>query len=1209
MNAKNLPLKFTILSILVAVCVWSVAFTEPNYSIDLKGGHSLVYEMYLKETDTKDIVDKTVSILKQRLDPLGLRGLVITSLVGNRIEIRMPAAKAESQGAKIEYMRSLDKLKGGNLRRSDLQRVLYARDEIRRDQAIDGLSATNDPNKLRALVADYLAIQKAQADYNAADAQLPSAKTDAERKTLQEAKDKADAELKNRRIAYMDKERDLLDAGNVNILRLQTIVRNYVSPVERVAMLKESAKREDEINDQMNRYRASLKRLREENPTRQAHIDEVAQAYEKWSNVRQYLDDPADLKRMISKAGVLEFRISPVVPESSGEPRITKEQRDRFLKILREEGPEGLQKRHEGFGWFPIRGEREGYANLVVADYEGRDYMLLYDQPGSMMLGGTRAEQAWRLDDAAPGVDQFNKPAVDFKFDATGAKLFSRLTSDHINHAMAILLDDEVYSSPNIRSAISERGQVTGVKRNEVTELVHTLQSGSLPARINPNPVAENTFGPAMGQENLRLAKTVAIWSVVAVSVFMIIYYHIPGAIAVLAMFINTLFTLGAMNLVLNVAYSLPGIAGIILSIGMAVDANVLIYERLREEQAKGLSIRQALKNSYERAFSAIFDSNITTLLSCAILGWVGTEEVRGFAITLGLGVVFNLFTAVTMTRWLFQVMLEKRIVTRALSMFHIIRTPNIDWMGKRYYFWGISIVTAVLGIIALAMQGSDIWGIEFSSGTRAVIRLKDSALLGDPDKGGAASLPNDAIVRKLFGQKARAGGYEKLLSTATVTTVADPGRLDGFMKRHDRNGDGKIEMSEWPAENRGFFEALDQLGDRNGVLTRDVLSRRLPPASYEISTTETRVPVIQAVAREAFGTALVQRQAIEYALMQGRQQRNLNVALNSEGYARITRTVAERADQAYRSQLLDYVDTKESGALFVIDCTTPVTADDVNERIRQMRFQPDFSAQALSSWEVIGLAGADANARTFKELAIIVKPVEPVAPDSKAWTAFVAGEKKLLEEALRRVEAMETTNFDPAIAGETAQAAIMALILAWVAMIAYLWIRFGSLRWGLAAVIMLVHDTVIVTGMVGISDWLHRTYLGSWLGIDSFKLDLTMVTAILTMIGYSVNDTIVVYDRIRENRGKLTALTPTLINASINQTLSRTLLTSSTVFLVLLIMYIWGGPGVHGFSYAMLIGVIDGTYSSIAVAAPLLLGFKAALISRTEAAVPATEA
>jgi SecD/SecF fusion protein len=304
---------------------------------------------------------------------------------------------------------------------------------------------------------------------------------------------------------------------------------------------------------------------------------------------------------------------------------------------------------------------------------------------------------------------------------------------------------------------------------------------------------------------------------------------------------------------------------------------------------------------------------------------------------------------------------------------------------------------------------------------------------------------------------------------------------------------------------------------------------------------------------------------------------------------------------------LLDYVDTKESGALFVIDCTTPVTADDVNERIRQMRFQPDFAPQALSSWEVIGLAGADANAHTFKELAIMVKPVEPVAPDSKAWTAFVAGEKKLLEEALHRVEAMETTNFDPAIAGETAQAAIMALILAWVAMIAYLWIRFGSLRWGLAAVVMLVHDTVIVTGMVGISDWLHRTYLGTWLGIDSFKLDLTMVTAILTMIGYSVNDTIVVYDRIRENRGKLTALTPTLINASINQTLSRTLLTSSTVFLVLLIMYIWGGPGVHGFSYAMLIGVIDGTYSSIAVAAPLLLGFKAALISRTEAAVPAT--
>ena len=192
----------------------------------------------------------------------------------------------------------------------------------------------------------------------------------------------------------------------------------------------------------------------------------------------------------------------------------------------------------------------------------------------------------------------------------------------------------------------------------------------------------------------------------------------------------------------------------------------------------------------------------------------------------------------------------------------------------------------------------------------------------------------------------------------------------------------------------------------------------------------------------------------------------------------------------------------------------------------------------------------------------------------------------------------MEIRNFDAAIAGEARGRAIMAIILSCAAIVAYLWLRFGSVQWGLAAVLCLVHDVIIVVGLVAASVWLKDTMVGRWLGITSFKIDLPMIAAFLTVIGYSVNDTIVVFDRIRENRGRLRGISPAILNRSINQTLARTLLTSGTTLIVVIIMYVWGGHGIHAFSYALLAGVIFGTYSSIAVASPLLLGFKKALVA-----------
>ena len=212
----------------------------------------------------------------------------------------------------------------------------------------------------------------------------------------------------------------------------------------------------------------------------------------------------------------------------------------------------------------------------------------------------------------------------------------------------------------------------------------------------------------------------------------------------------------------------------------------------------------------------------------------------------------------------------------------------------------------------------------------------------------------------------------------------------------------------------------------------------------------------------------------------------------------------------------------------------------------------------------------------------------------------FSSEETRLLTAAMETEDAMVLTSFDASIAGQTAQLAIVVVVLSWLAIIAYLWLRFGSVQWGLAAVICLIHDVIIVVGLVALSGWVYGKF-GTVAGISAFKIDLPMVAALLTVIGYSVNDTIVVFDRIRENRGKLKVVTAQAINESINQTLPRTLLTSMTTLVVVLVMYLWGGPGIRAFSYALLMGIIFGTYSSVAVASPLLLGFKQAVVARVK--------
>ena len=1188
MNAKNLPLKFALFVVLpVALCLYSITLGNGlKTGIDLAGGHSMIFEIRTDEARIQrlaaeveklqetfratpanspkrktlqeqlsvktmelqslraelagaggNLAEEMIKILKDRVDRQGLRNIEWRPVGRTRIEVRMPASSPESQQAGKAFQDALVRLEETNLKRSELRRLLKATpasrpaviDEIDRDdkalaEALRDFAATND-----AANATEEAIVKLSNKLKGLPADTPE-KT---RKDLAEALGAAEAERKNVWAQVLAKRRSLQE-GNVSRRQLREILRNYVPPQDARTIDGE------ELKSRQDALATALAALRTEHPGRNRQIDEAVEAYKKWAGVRKHLDDPADLKRLIRKAGVLEFRIVPERGRTADVAlQVGADELDRYRKLLLKDGPDAARKKNQKYAWFPVHGD-SGFDRFHLADYAGKTYVLLCNEPKYAMLqksGKTR----WKLKNAMPDYDETGRQAIGFTFNETGAKLFAALTGENKGRPMAILLDDEVYSAPTIQSIISSRGIITGrFTGQEVSDLVRTLKAGSLPGRLSSEPVAESSFGPAIGQKNKERGVRAAYGGLIAVAAFILLYYILAGAIANVALVLNIIFVLGAMSLT-GAVFTLPGIAGVILTIGIAVDANVLIFERLREEQAKNQTVRMALKNAYERAFSAIFDANLTTLLTCLILGWVGTTEVRGFAITLGLGILFSLFSALVITRWIFQFLLDARLLKKPVFMVRLIGTPNVNWMAKRHLFWCVSVVLMATGIASLVWQGKDVWGIEFSGGTKATITLKQDAALDGQE-------PDDALIGARFKQSAAGAGFEKLATTARVETVYE----------------------DDPTQ---------------------------PSRTYQITTSETDLTRVREVLRKAFGKVLDTRTKCEFDLVKGGLPAGVGVAAAPDGLTTIVRGMAQGANPAVQDLLEDFT----GGVMILVENLVPaISVEEFKQRVADMRMQPDFDSVRLDETEAAGL-GAATDGR-YAAFAVFVSPADPSASRSpQVWKTFKdSAYEWIVQEPLHREEAITVNNFDPQIATEASGLAIVAIVLSCVAIVLYLWFRFGSVQWGLAAVVCLVHDVIIVVGLIAVSGWIHNTFVGKALGIGSFKIDLAMIAAILTVIGYSVNDTIVVFDRIRENRGKLTTLSPQVLNASINQTLSRTLLTSGTTFIVVFIMYVWGGPGIHAFNYALLAGIIFGTYSSVAIASPLLLGFKQALVAKT---------
>ncbi|WFP60453.1 protein translocase subunit SecDF [Mesorhizobium sp. WSM4904] len=555
---------------------------------------------------------------------------------------------------------------------------------------------------------------------------------------------------------------------------------------------------------------------------------------------------------------------------------------------------------------------------------------------------------------------QTNEPVVSFTFNSRGATRFGQATQQNVGKPFAIVLDNQVISAPVIREPIlGGTGQISGnFTAESANDLAVLLRAGALPAKLTI--IEERTVGPGLGQDSIHAGKIAGIIGSILVVAFMFVAYGFLGFLANVALAVHVAMIVGALSL-LGATLTLPGIAGIVLTIGMAVDSNVLIYERIREERRNGRSVIQAIDTGFSKALATIVDSNVTSLIATVVLFWLGTGPVKGFAITYAIGILTTVFTAFTFTRMLVAIWLRRarpKELPRAPVTF-IPPGTKIPFMGIRRWTFALSSLLSILSVVGFLTIDIN-YGIDFKGGSMIEVQAKQ----------GNADL---ADIR---------------------------GRLSEL-------NIGEIQVQ--------------QFGQPNDVLIR-------------------------------VGT----------------------------------QDAGENAEQT------------------VID------------KVRgELQDQYDF----------------------------------------------------------RRVEVV-----GPTVSGELAKQGTIAMLIALVGILLYVWFRF-EWQFAVGAIVATVHDVVMTIGFFVIS---------------GLEFNQSSLAAILTIIGYSLNDTIVVYDRVREDLRKYKKMPlPQLLNNAINETLSRTTLTSVTTALALLALVMFGGEVIRSFTLAMLFGVVFGTYSSIFIAAPLLILFK----------------
>ena len=794
------------------------------------------------------------------------------------------------------------------------------------------------------------------------------------------------------------------------------------------------------------------------------------------------------IKRIVSSAGVLEFRIVA----NPQDPR----HKDLIEKASTSSGSLVSSGDRSVGRWIELDTQKinpAGDTTLVIRETgDGTPEVLValdrFDVTGDF------------LSRASGGYDQNLQPCVNFSFNSQGAALFGTLTSQNLPDPanrllsrLGIVLDGVLLSAPTIRSTISSDGQITGsFKQEDVEFLVGVLNAGSLPAALYSEPISEQKISPQLGADTIRSGAQAMLLATIVVLTFMLIYYRFSGLVADLAVVLNIILVV-ALMISIKAAFTLAGLAGLVLSVGMAVDANVLIYERMREELDRGASVRMAIRNGFQRAFSTIVDSNLTTLITGIVLFSIGTDQLKGFAVTLILGLSLNLFTAVFCSRVIFDIAEQKRLLKK-LSMARLFGKTNyafVRWVRPAVV---VSLLFISVGLVAVWQRGQGIFDIDFTGGTSVQVAFKD-------DQGLDISSVREAV----------SGLPDVAVSSVTVGDVA-------------------------------------------------------PNLRYKIDSSERSSEVVEETLRSAFPGRL---------------------ATYSMGFGEIVSTAGKASGESKGAEANEGEAGSDAGANErpqSLESLSTAVELDFPQKINQVTLQETIE-QAFKKAGHEGVA-----------FELISPVMQTRTKPYRTWSLSTALAPEATRDVLEQVAGqlastpiyLSANRIGGKVAGNTKVTAVYALLASLVMIVAYVWLRFQNVAFGLAAVVALLHDVLVTIACIALSVFV-APYLG-WALVDDFKISLDVVAALLTIVGFSINDTIVIFDRMREIRGKSSTVSEEMVDRAINQTLSRTILTSGTALLAAIILYCLGGQGIHAFAFAILIGIISGTYSTIVIASPIVL-------------------
>jgi len=756
-----------------------------------------------------------------------------------------------------------------------------------------------------------------------------------------------------------------------------------------------------------------------------------------------------------------------------------------------------------------------------------------------------------------------NQPVVVFDVKNEFQNVFGQWTEANIRLPMAIILNKEYHSAPTIRDRLTTNVQISlgmGRARSEIEKeaktLATVLQTGSL--KIQPELEARNVMGPSLaGQSRDRGILAVAI-AFLAVLIFMVFYYRASGMIANFALLLNLVMLVGFMAF-FQAVLTLPGIAGIVLTVGMAVDANILISERIREERRGGRSLRRAMSEGYDRALSAIVDANVTSIITAVFLYNFGSGPVRGFAVTLAIGLLVSMFTAIFVTRTIFEWLLKHGKITE-LSAAGSGAAPKIRWLALRRYFGPLSVAAIIGGLVIFSMTDRyTVYDIDFTGGYKLQADFRDKTTA-------------DEVLHLLATTK-------KEVDVEITEFAKDSNQK---VKRHE-----KIVMGPYP-------DAQVLSAGTEGRSVEIKVQRLFAATDHD---DKALAPAFSKYVRQILGARLLPDWSV--------------VPPDIFNYV-APKDAPEDAEpdplEALSGGWHMVIAFRDPGNVLDASHVRAAFEDDfpfwVREDGKDVPYKPSAKSATRSvvvrPYPIEAGAGIDAFDIWFKTTtASGATPTRARAEMRQRIEQYIGGDefKTRLkrdvagEEAQAQFDLVELSKAFPSedhIGSSVAQRlkddAILALLLSLIGIIIYIALRFRSRAMGFAAVLCLFHDVAITLGLVS---------LANSLGLVDAKINLAMVAAFLTLVGYSVNDTVVIFDRIRENRGKRRTIDAELIDLSVNQTLARTIRTTATFLLVCLALFIfnYGQRNVlEGFSFLLILGSVIGTYSTIAISTPLLL-------------------